>query len=242
MDIIWNGSGQRELEIRGQREYIFMCMFDFKKAMRAQSRLSRRLDLVWDRKEVKKIAGADCSYDYKNRKVAAKVVVLALPDLKIIETSEGVADFAIPYVPGFLNFREAPALIKAFKALNTEPNVSLIDGNGIAHPRRMGIASYLGVVLGIATIGCAKSPFYPFTRPDNERGAYTHYKNRKDEHVGYCLRTRTGVKPVYISPGHRIDFAASLDLVLRCSKYRIPEPIRQAHRLAGELFKKNKKE
>ncbi|HHF52033.1 MAG: endonuclease V [Candidatus Aminicenantes bacterium] len=212
-------------------------MFDFKKAVKAQLMLSRKLDLFWDRKEVKKIAGADCSYDYKNKKVGAKVVVIELSDLKIIETSEGVADFAIPYVPGFLNFREAPALIKAFKGLNTEPDISLIDGNGIAHPRSMGIASYLGVVLGIATIGCAKSPFYPFTYPDNERGAYTHYKNRKDKHVGYCVRTRTGVKPIFVSPGHRVNFTVSLDIVLRCSKYRIPEPIRYAHRLAGELFK-----
>ena len=237
MDVIRNGLGYRELEIREKRVYIFIGMFDFKKAMKAQHRLSRRLDLVWDRTEVKRIAGADCSYDPRNKKVGAKVVVLALPGLKIIETSEGVAGFAIPYVPGFLNFREAPALIKAFKSLSREPDVSLIDGNGIAHPRKMGIASYLGVVLGIATIGCAKTPFYPFTCPDNERGAYTHYNNRKNEQVGYCLRTRAGVKPIFISPGHRINFTASLDLVLRCSKYRIPEPIRQAHRLASELFK-----
>jgi deoxyribonuclease V len=212
-------------------------MFDFKKATKTQLILSRKLDLFWDRREVKNIAGADCSYDYKSKKVGAIVVVIELPELKIIETSKGVSDFTIPYVPGFLNFREAPALIKAFKGLKTEPDVSLIDGNGIAHPRRMGIASYLGVVLDVATIGCAKSPFYPFTRPDNERGAYTHYKDRKDKRVGYCLRTRTGVKPIFISPGHRVNFAVSLEIVLKCSRYRIPEPIRHAHRLAGELFK-----
>lgn len=212
-------------------------MFDYNRAVRTQQILSKRLYLVWDGSQIKTIGGADCSYDHKNKKVGAKVIVCRLPDLKIIDSSEAVMDTAVPYVPGFLSFREAPAYIKSFKNLNTKPDVSLIDGNGIAHPRRMGIASYLGVVLNIATIGFAKSPFFPFTEPDQEKGSLTYYKNKNNEVVGSCLRTRTDVKPVFISPGNKIDLETSVQLVLRCSKFRIPEPIRYAHNLATALFK-----
>jgi deoxyribonuclease V len=212
-------------------------MFNYQKASRAQEILSKKLNLFWNGSEVKNIAGADCSYDKKNRRVGAKVVVCRLPDLKMIDSSEAVVAAAIPYVPGFLNFREAPAYIKAFKKLDKVPDITLVDGNGIAHPRRMGIASYLGVVLDISTIGCAKSPFFPFKDPDNERGCYSYYRDRNNEHVGYCLRSCTGVKPIFVSPGNRIDLKTSMDIVLICSRYRIPEPIRLAHRLAGEIFK-----
>ncbi len=211
-------------------------MFDYQKAAESQRRLSLRVNLIWDKPEIKTIAGADCSYNFKNKKVGAKVVVCSFPDLEVIDSSESVADIAIPYVPGFLNFREAPAYIRAFNKLKTVPDLIFIDGNGIAHPRRMGIATYLGVVLDVPTVGCAKSPFYPFRVPDKKRGCYTLYKNNSHEKIGYCLRTRTGIKPIFVSPGHRIDFNTSKDLVLSCCKFRIPEPIRFAHRLAGKLF------
>jgi deoxyribonuclease V len=211
-------------------------MFDYKKAAKTQKVLSRRLSLSWTSSEVKRIAGADCSYDYHNQKVGAKVVVCRFPDLEIIDSTDAVEDLVIPYVPGYLNFREAPAYIKAFKKLKKIPDVTLIDGNGVAHPRKMGIASYLGVVLDTPTIGCAKSPFFSFMDPDEHRGACTFYRNKRNEKVGYCLRTRSGVKPIFVSPGHLIDLETSRKLVLGCSRYRIPEPIRYAHKQAGALF------
>jgi deoxyribonuclease V len=213
-------------------------MFDYKKAAKAQQVLSKRLNLAWDGSEVKTIAGADCSYNLRNKKVIAKIVVCWLSDLKIIDSSEAEVDVAIPYVPGFLSFREVPAYIKSFKSLNTVPDVTLIDGNGIAHPRKMGLASHLGVVLDIPTIGCAKSPFFPFNPPEKKRGSYTCYRNRNNEEIGYCVRTRTGVKPIFVSPGNKIDQETSIRLVLRCSQFRIPEPIRYAHKQAADLIKK----
>ncbi|MFW6123871.1 MAG: endonuclease V [Acidobacteriota bacterium] len=212
-------------------------MFDYKRAVKTQQILSNRLNLVWNGSEVKTIGGADCSYDHKNSKVYAKMVVCRLSDLRIIDSSEAAGDLVVPYAPGFLSFREAPAYIKSFERLNTIPDVILIDGNGIAHPRKMGVASFIGVVLDIPTIGCAKSPFFPFTLPDKKRGAYTWYRNKKNEEIGYCLRTQTDIKPIFVSPGNKIDFETSLHVVLKCSKFRIPEPIRYAHKQATDLLK-----
>jgi len=100
----------------------------------------------------------------------------------------------------------------------------------------MGLASYVGVVLDIPTIGCAKTPVFPYDPPGVNRGAYSPYKDRENELVGYCLRTQTSVKPVFVSPGHRVDFALSREIVLDCSRFRIPEPIRIAHHMAKNLF------
>ena len=182
------------------------------------------------------IAGADFSYHKKKRLIGAVIVVLKYPEFEIIEVAEEVRDVRIPYIPGYLNFREGPAFIKTFQKLETKPDLTMIDGNGIAHPRKMGLASYVGVILDIPTIGCAKTPFFAFDPPSNKRGAYSLYKDRLNEKVGFCLRTRTSVRPVFVSPGHKVGFSFSREIVLACSKFRIPEPIRFAHRMAKELF------
>jgi deoxyribonuclease V len=212
------------------------AVFDFKKAVEAQRRLSSRLDLTWEDREVRWVAGVDSSYDEGNHKIGVVVVVYKMPEFVIVEVVKELADIPIPYVPGFLNFREGPIFIKVFRKLNRKPDVTIVDGNGIAHPRKMGLASYVGVVLDISTIGCAKNSFYPFRSPGEERGEYSELKNTDHEKVGYCLRTRTGVNPVFVSPGHKIDFSVSRELVLEYSKYRIPEPLRMAHHLASQLF------
>lgn len=211
-------------------------MFDYKKAVEAQRRLSSKIILTWEEREVQLIAGVDCSYDEKQRKIGAVIVVYIMPDFAIVEVARELSDVPIPYVPGFLNFREGPVFLKAFRKLSKKPDVTLFDGNGIAHPRKMGLASYLGVVLDISTIGCAKNSFFPFPSPGEERGEFTELQNTHHEKVGYCLRTRTGVKPVFVSPGHKIDFIVSREIVLELSKYRIPEPLRMAHHLASQLF------
>jgi deoxyribonuclease V len=210
--------------------------FNLKKAARAQQRLATRLLLTQDVRKTKRIAGADFSYHKKKGLIGAVVVVLKFPELEIIEVVDEIRDVRIPYIPGYLNFREGPAFVRAFLKLKDQPDITLIDGNGIAHPRRMGLASFVGVVLDIPTIGCAKSPFFPFDPPAENRGAYSLYKDRKNEMVGFCLRTRTSVKPIFVSPGHKVDFVFSRDTVLACSKFRIPEPVRIAHRMAKELF------
>jgi deoxyribonuclease V len=209
-----------------------------KKAAYVQQNLASRLLLKQDVRKTTCIAGADFSYHKQQRLIGAIVVVLKFPELEIIEVAKEVREVRIPYIPGYLNFREGPSFLRAFLKLKIQPDLTLIDGNGIAHPRKMGLASYVGVVLDIPTIGCAKSPFFAFDPPPENRGAYSLYKDRKNEMVGFCLRTRKSVKPVFVSPGHRVDFVFSREIVLACSKFRIPEPIRIAHHMAKKLFSK----
>jgi deoxyribonuclease V len=211
-------------------------VFDFKKAVEAQKRLSSRLNLTWEEREVELVAGVDSSYDEQNRKIGVVVVVYKMPEFVIVEVVKEMSEVPIPYVPGFLDFREGPVFLRAFRKLYKKPDVTLFDGNGIAHPRKMGLASHMGVVLGISTIGCAKNSFFPFLSPGEERGEYSNLENSEHEKVGYCLRTRSGVKPVFVSPGNKINFQVSRELVLKYSKQRIPEPLRMAHHLASQLF------
>ncbi|MBN1222632.1 MAG: endonuclease V [Candidatus Aminicenantes bacterium] len=211
-------------------------MFDFKKAAETQARLSTRLKLSWDSRNIQYVGGADSSYDETKKKIGVVVVVYKVPELILVEISREIQDVSIPYVPGFLNYREGPAFLRAFRKLSHVPDVTLIDGNGIAHPRRMGLASYVGVILDISTIGCAKSPFYPYTDPGEERGSHTPFTDTKGEQVGFCLRTRSGTNPVFVSPGNRTDFTISRQVVLGMSVYRIPEPLRRADHLAGKIF------
>lgn len=206
------------------------------KAAEVQSMLSSRLILEWDGRKVDLVAGADFSYDRQEKRIGAALVVFRLPELELVEVSEVVRESHLPYVPGFLAFREGPVFQEAFRRVRNKPDVTLVDGNGIAHPRRMGLASFVGVTLDICTIGCAKTPFFPFVVPGAQRGASTVFRDSGGEKVGFCLRTRSGVKPVFISPGHRIDFGRAKEIVLRTSKFRIPEPLREAHRRATRLF------
>ncbi|MDH7512368.1 MAG: endonuclease V [Clostridiales bacterium] len=206
------------------------------RAIRLQKELARRLILEWRGGEVSLVGGADFSYDKKEELIAAVVVVMKLPGLEMVETAEAVMKIGLPYIPGFLSLRETPAFFAAFQKIKRRPDVTLLDGNGIAHPRRMGLASHAGVVLDIPTIGCAKTPFFPFRPPPPVRGAFTYFKNDAQEKVGFCLRTRTGVKPVFVSPGHRVTFLLSRKIVQECCRFRIPEPIRQAHLLSRRIF------
>ena len=209
---------------------------NLKKAAEEQRRLSSRLILKWDGREVNLMAGADFGYSYKEKRIVASVVVFKIPELEIVEISEAVRDIEVPYLPGFLAYREGPAFLDAFRKIKNEPDVTLVDGNGIAHPRKMGLASYVGVVLDICTIGCAKKPFYPFVLPLEQKGSYTFFKDEGKDNAGICLRSRSGVKPIFVSPGHRIDFMSAMKLVLGCSKFRIPEPLREAHERASKIF------
>lgn len=209
---------------------------DLKEAAEVQRRLSSKLILNWDGREVNLVAGADFGYDNEKNKIGACIVVFKVPEYEIVETSEAVREVRFSYIPGFLAFREGPAFFEAFQRIKNKPDVTLIDGNGIAHPRKMGLASYVGIALDICTIGCAKKPFFPFILPSEQRGAYTFFRNDRKEKVGICLRTRSRVKPLFVSPGHRIDFEYSMRLALSCSKFRIPEPLRKAHKLANMIF------
>lgn len=206
------------------------------RAARVQRRLSSKLILTWDGRRVELVAGADFSYDSKERRVGASVVVCKIPECEVVEAAETERESNFPYIPGFLAFREGPVFLDAYRKIKTKPDVTLVDGNGIAHPRNMGLASFVGVTLDICTIGCAKTPFYPSDSPPENRGGYTFFKNDRGKRVGLCLRTQPGVKPIYLSPGHRIDFLHAAEIALQCSRFRIPEPLREAHKRASGIF------
>jgi deoxyribonuclease V len=156
-----------------------------------------------------------------------------------VETESVCSEIRFPYIPGLFAFREAPALLKALERLNTRPQLLICDGHGIAHPRRFGLASHVGVLAGIPTVGCAKRRLCgSFADPDISRGSSSPLIDR-GETVGTVLRTRTGVKPVFVSIGHRIDLSTAEQIVLSCTvRYRLPEPLRLAHRYAAALLKR----
>jgi deoxyribonuclease V len=178
------------------------------------------------------VAGVDCS-EVRGR-VRAAVCTFTFPGLEPIEDALAELPLEFPYVPGLLSFRELPAIRAAYGKLARAPDVLLVDGQGIAHPRRLGIASHLGVELDRPTIGCAKSILVGEHRaPAERRGSRARLVHR-GEVVGVALRTRAGVKPIYVSIGHRVDLAAAVRIVLACApRYRVPEPIRRADHLAG---------
>lgn len=210
----------------------------FQQAKEVQLKIAETLIISGEPKDIHIIAGADLAFS-KNEQAFAAIVLLEYPSLKLLDTITGVEDVKLPYVPGFLSFREAPLIIDLFEKLQLKPDLVMLDGQGIAHPRGLGIASHVGLFLGIPTIGCAKSRLVgKYEEPAFKRGSYSSliYKEKK---IGYVLRTRNGVKPVFISPGHLIGLDASLKLAMSCvDKYKIPEPTRQAH-LAVSRFKKS---
>lgn len=180
------------------------------------------------------VAGADVSYEKHGNQFFAAIVVLDYSTLTVVEeaTAEGRVDF--PYVPGLLSFRELPVLLQAFRSLKRAPDVVLADGQGIAHPRRLGLASHLGLWLQLPTIGCAKSRLCgEHDEPGPAKGAQVPLVIG-DEVLGAVVRTRDRVKPMYVSPGHLMDVAASVRLTLACTRrYRMPEPTRLAHHLSN---------
>jgi deoxyribonuclease V len=165
----------------------------------------------------------------------AAVVVLEWPSLRAVEQSIERAGVRFPYIPGLLSFRELPLVLPAFARLSIRPDLVIVDGQGIAHPRRFGIAAHLGVLLDLPAIGCAKSRLTGLPRGElgAEKGARVPLIDR-GECVGYEVRSRTDVKPLYVSPGHRIGAEAAVEWVLRLTAgYRLPEPTRLAHQAAA---------
>jgi deoxyribonuclease V len=181
-------------------------------------------------RRISRIAATDVALEKNGTRAAAAVVVFSFPSLSELDLVIARGEVTFPYVPGLLTFREGPILIEALRKLSTRPDVVLFDGQGIAHFRGMGIASHVGLFLGIPTVGCAKSPLIrPAREPARERGSWSPIE-REGLTVGASLRTRSNVRPVYVSPGHLADVRSSIRLVLGCcGKFRLPEPQRAAH-------------
>jgi deoxyribonuclease V len=185
--------------------------------------------------ELHLVAGVDVSFEAGGTATRAAVVVLSFPDLERVETAAAVRFTSFPYVPGLLSFREAPAILEALSDLQSSPDLLVCDGHGIAHPRRFGIASHLGLLTGLPSIGVAKSILVGQHDPLGEQRGVWQPLVDQGEIIGAALRTCPGVKPVYVSIGHCLSLGTAIELVLRCTgKYRLPEPIRQAqHQASG---------
>ena len=178
------------------------------------------------------VAGVDIGL--KKDTAIASVVVLSFPELQVVDSVVTASPVRFPYIPGLLSFREIPPLLTAFDQLKTIPDLIIVDGQGIAHPRRFGLASHLGLILDKPTIGCAKSRLCgQYNEPDSEQGAYTYLRD-KEEVIGAVVRTRTKVRVVYVSIGHRISLDSARIWTLACCRgYRLPETTRYAHNAAS---------
>lgn len=207
-------------------------------ARQLQRELASQVDVTtplgpWDL-----VAAADVSYNKYETRLYAAVVVMRAGTLEFVERAGVVGEASFPYVPGLLSFREAPAVLKAFEALRTRPDVVLCDGQGYAHPRRMGLACHLGLWLGLPTIGCAKSRLCGTYDEPGPRAGDRSPLIDEDEVVGAVVRTRAKVKPLFVSPGHLCDIEGAVSVVLATApKYRLPVPARAAHDYVNTIRK-----
>ncbi|MCK8602113.1 endonuclease V [Desulfoferrobacter suflitae] len=209
-----------------------------REAVKLQRILAEQVELRRIAEDFAVLGASDISYMKPVDRLVAVVLTFHWPSLEPLESVHAVSPIGFPYVPGLLSFREIPPLLMAYRLLKRAPDVFLCDGQGIAHPRRLGLASHLGLCLDIPTIGCAKSRLCGEHRPlELRRGNYAPLL-LNDVQVGYVFCSRNGVKPIYISPGHLADLDSSRKLIERClGRFRIPQPLRQAHLEATRIRK-----
>ncbi|HXH12013.1 MAG TPA: deoxyribonuclease V [Alphaproteobacteria bacterium] len=206
-------------------------------AIAIQKRLRTEVSTEPTLGDIRYIAGADIATSKESPRAYAGVVVLSYADLEVVEERGLEADVLFPYVPGLLAFREGPALIRVFEQLTTEPDVLVFDGQGLAHPRGMGIATHLGLVFDKPSIGCAKSLLYGrYQEPGQEKGAWADLRDPQGNIIGAVVRSKPKTTPIFVSIGHRIDLVTAIRLLLDCTRgVRIPEPTRLAHNLVTRL-------
>ncbi|HUW20900.1 MAG TPA: deoxyribonuclease V [Sedimentisphaerales bacterium] len=206
----------------------------YAQATELQRNLAHRVKVIPLKKQPRLGAGLDCAFSRDGTIIVACAVVLKVPDFELIETTTALRKVTFPYIPGLLSFREAPACIAAVQKLSSAPDVFIIDGQGVAHPRRLGLAAHLGLFFDKPTVGCAKSRLTgEFAEPPIEKGAYSVLKDN-NEVIGAVLRTRTNVKPVFVSVGNKCLLNDAIQIVLACTtRYRLPEPARLAHQLVS---------
>jgi deoxyribonuclease V len=209
---------------------------DIKEAARIQDNLSHFIEVKPSKKEYSLIAGADTAYSKKDNSVFAAVVVMRFPELVTVDRARAQTMANFPYQPSYFAFREGPVLIKAMQRLTVSPDVIMFDAHGIAHEKGIGMASHLGLMLDVASIGCAKKSLIgDYDEPANEMNA-TSPLNLKGRQVGTIIRTRVDVKPLFVSIGHKIDLETALELVIAATRgYRLPEPMRVAHILSNKM-------
>lgn len=204
---------------------------DMQLYLREKIRLEPRTEAI------QTIAGADISLNRFSEIIYAGIVILRYSDLQPTAYSLVKGKTTFPYVPGFLAFREIPALVEAFGQIPVKPDIIMVDGHGIAHPRRMGIAAHFGTLTQTSALGCAKKILFgKWNEPGNNKGDSSPIRN-KDEIIGYALRSKSNVQPIFVSPGHQMSLEDSLAITRHCTgKYRLPEPTRRAHEFVN-LFR-----
>ena len=216
----------------------------YAQARQLQVELAGRVQFTPVKSKPQVVAGLDCAFSKDGERIFAVVIVLRLPEFEVIETAEAVRKVTFPYIPGLLSFREAPVCLAAVEKLQQRPEVFIIDGQGVAHPRRLGLAAHLGLFFDTPTIGCAKSRLIgTYEEPPPEKGGYTLLKDKtnvesnvQSETIGAVVRTRTNVKPVFVSVGNKCLLADAIEIILACtSRYRLPEPTRLAHQRVSKL-------
>ncbi len=215
----------------------------YSQAREVQADLACKVEFTRLKKSPKLIAGIDCAFSKDGERIFAAVVVLRPPQFELVEAVSASRRVTFPYIPGLLSFREAPVCLAAVEKLQKQPDLFIIDGQGIAHPRRLGLAAHLGLFLDQPTIGCAKSRLTGiYEEPPFKKGSYSLLKdakgkqNIKSEIIGAVVRTRTNVKPVFVSVGHKCLLEDATRVVLDCAvRYRLPEPTRLAHQAVSRL-------
>ncbi|HVY55420.1 MAG TPA: endonuclease V [Thermodesulfobacteriota bacterium] len=210
------------------------------RAFAIQKELSKRVIRKCEIGRLNTVAGADLSVMKSEGKLVCGIILFSYPDLTEIERVFTVCDEKFPYIPGLLAFREGPAIIETYGKLKQKPDLLIIDGQGIAHPRGFGIACHVGVVLGIPTLGIAKKKLYgTYEEPGSKKGLWSPLLSKKGEVIGSVLRTKDGTKPVFVSLGNKLDTEKAREIALECARgYRIPEPTRRADVYVAELKKK----
>ncbi|MGA1846625.1 endonuclease V [Deferribacter abyssi] len=203
-----------------------------------QEKLSKKAIIKKFDKKVNFAAGIDVSFSKRDNLAFCSIVVVD-KDFNILEVQNFHKKINMPYIPGLLSFRELPVIYGAYKKLKVPADIYILDSHGIAHPRKFGLATHFGVVFGVPSIGCAKSKLVgEFVEPELEKGSFS-YLYYRDEKVGVVLRSRTKVKPIFVSPGHLLDIESSVRIVMQfLGKYRLPEPTRQAH-IYAERYKRS---
>jgi deoxyribonuclease V len=208
-----------------------------REAISLQKKLADRVICENQVEAVRYVAGADIATFKDSSRAYAGVVVMTFPDLKIVEEKGMDYTLSFSYIPGLLSFRESPALLKVFENLEHEPDLVLMDGQGLAHPRRFGIACHLGLLLDKPTIGCAKSRLFGHHKePLPERGSFADLCDDHGNVIGAVLRTKDRTNPLFISIGYQVDLPTAIHYTLACCQgYRLPEPTRQAHLFVGKI-------